>query len=102
MKNARLMIVPVAAMVVAFVWASMGAGTQAQFTPYPLPTEGVATYNWQQDAGQIFGVLPTQVEKVMTAQEYGTHQSRMWVMQGEEREQYQQAIREQILKQARG
>jgi hypothetical protein len=102
MKNARIMIVPVAAMAVAFVWASLAAGPQAQLTPYPLPAESVAAHHWQQDAGQIFGVLPTQVEQAMTAQEFGTHQKKLWVLQGAEREQYQQAVRGQILKQVRG
>jgi hypothetical protein len=102
MKSSRPMIIPVAAMAVALVWASLDTGPQTRLAPLPLPTESVAASSWQQDAGQIFGVLPTQVEKVMTAQEFGTHQSKIWAMQTGEREQYQQAIREQILKQTRG
>jgi hypothetical protein len=98
----RLFVVPVVAMALAFVWSSLVAGPQAPLTPYPLPAQKMATYDWQQNAGETFGLRPAQVGNVMTEREWETHQKKMWVMMPEEREQYQQEVRTSILKQARG
>jgi len=102
MKSFRFFMVPVVAMAVAFVWSSMVAGPQAPLTPYPLPAQKMATDDWQQNAGETFGLRPAQVGSVMTEREWETHQKKMWVMMPEEREQYQQEVRTSILKQARG
>lgn len=102
MKGVRFFVVPVVAMVVAFVWSSMVAGPQAPLTPYPLPAQKMATHEWQQDAGEAFGLRPAQVGSAMTEREWETHQKKMWVMMPEERERYQQDVRTSILKQARG
>lgn len=102
MKNFRFFVVPVAAMAVAFVWSSMVADPQAVLTPYPLPAQEMAAHNWQQDAGDTFGLRPTQVGSAMTEREWEAHQKKMWVMMPAEREQYQQNVRAHILKQAQG
>ena len=85
MKRSRLILVPIGAMAVAFAWSSLVAEPQRESTPYPLPTTEVAPYNWQADAGQIFGVPPAQVESAMTEQEWQAHQKKMVVMPPEQR-----------------
>jgi len=102
MKRSRLMLVPIGAMAVAFAWSSLVAEPQRESTPYPLPTTEVAPYNWQADAGQIFGVPPAQVESAMTEQEWQAHQKKMVVMPPEQRARYQQEVRARILKQVQG
>jgi hypothetical protein len=102
MKEFRFFVVPVAAMAVAFVWSSMVAGPQAPLIPYPLPAQKMAADDWQQNAGETFGLRPAQVGSAMTEREWQTHQEKMWVMMPEERERYQQNVRTNILKQVRG
>jgi hypothetical protein len=102
MKNFRFFVVPVVAMAVAFVWSSMVTAPQAVLAPYPLPAQKMAGHDWQQDAGATFGLRPAQVGGAMTEREWETHQRKLWVMMPEEREQYQQNVRTNILKQARG
>ena len=102
MKNPRLIYVPIGAMAVAFAWSFLAAEPQRELTQYPLPATATAPYNWQADAGQIFGLLPTQVERVMTEQEWQAHQKKMAVMPPAQRVQYQQEVRTRILKQVQG
>ena len=102
MKNPRLMYVPIAAMAVAFVWSSLVAGPEPELTPYPLPAPEVAAYNWQADAGQVFGLLPAHIESAMTEQEWQAHQRKMLAMRPEQRARYQQDVGVRILKQVQG
>ena len=102
MKSSRLISVPIGAMAVAFAWSSLVAEPQRDPTAYPLPATEVAPYNWQADAGQVFGLLPTQVETAMTEQEWQVHQKKMVVMPPEQRARYQQEVRARILKQVQG
>jgi hypothetical protein len=102
MRNSRLTCVPIAAMAVAFVWSSLVAGPESELTPYPLPAAEVAAYNWQADAGQVFGLLPAHIESAMTEQEWQTHQKKMLAMRPEQRVRYQQDVRVRILKQVEG
>ena len=102
MKSSRLMYVPIGAMAVAFAWSSLVTEPQRELTPYPLPATEVAPYNWQADAGQIFGVPPAQVGSAMTKQEWQVHQEKMVVMQPEQRARYQQEVRARILRQVQG
>lgn len=102
MKSPRLIYVPICAMAVAFAWSSLMAEPQRVLTAYPLPATETAPYNWQADAGQVFGLLPTQVETAMTEQEWQVHQQKMVVMPPEQRARYQQDVRARILKQVQG
>jgi hypothetical protein len=102
MKSSRLIFVPIGAMAVAFAWSFLVAEPQRELTPYPLPATEVVPYNWQADAGQIFGLLPAQVESAMTEQEWQAHQKKMVVMHPEQRAQYQQEVRARILRQVQG
>jgi hypothetical protein len=102
MKRSRLILVPIGAMAVAFAWSSLVAEPQRESTPYPLPTTEVAPYNWQADAGQVFGVPPAQVENAMTEREWQAHQKKMVVMPPAQRARYQHEVRARILRQVQG
>lgn len=102
MKGSRLLYVPIGAMAVAFAWSSLTAEPQRETAPYPLPEMEVSAYNWQADAGQIFGLLPTQVGSAMTEEEWQAHQRKMVAMRPAQRVQYQQEVRARILKQIQG
>jgi hypothetical protein len=100
MNTNQIRVIPVLAMMTAIVWAALAAQSQIVLSPYPLPAEQVA-YNWQADAGQVFGLLPAQVEQ-MTAQEWGEHQKKMWVMLPEEQAKYREVVRTNIADRIRG
>jgi hypothetical protein len=102
MNNSRLICVPIGAMAMAFVWSSWMAEPQREMASYPLPATEVAAYNWQADAGQVFGLLPNQVEIAMTEREWQDHQKKMIVMPPKQRARYQQEVRARILKQVQG
>jgi hypothetical protein len=102
MKNSRVIYVPIGAVAVAFAWSLLVAEPQRSVSPYPLPATEVAPYNWQADAGQVFGLLPTQIESAMTEEEWQTHQKKMVVMKPDQRVRYQQEVRSRILKQVQG
>ena len=102
MRDFRLSVVPLMAMVVAFGWSFLVAEPQATLTPYPLPAQNQVASHWQQDAGEALGLRPALVERAMTEREWEAHQKKMRVMRPEERERYQQAVRSRILKQAQG
>lgn len=101
MKDTRLPVIAVTAMVVAFGWSFLTAEPQTKLVPYPLPSQELAS-TWQQAAGETLGLRPALVERAMTEQEWGALQEKMRGMRPTERERYQREVRSRILKQVQG